>query len=1037
MLPPTRRDAAALLSQWTAPALVNHLLTDASGDSHRIRRRDAIHQLMNLLPLLPDEEQRTVLRQLRQLAGQAVYNLHIFTSQLDLISTLLSRLHPSTPHPPSPYVREELLELLATLGSHRASTHQLRALFGLVRSGLHRVSGGDRLAPPKIEPATVSLSRPPPAAMKSFSFIPSNQDAMQSYSPPFPPPSLGGAPTSSFPPPSPEVLLGLLLRWCNTHANEEGVGSEQTLAPRRYFDLDDRGGGIVLPPSLGVELVTKPAFTLSLWLRLEPVSSNRTELICSLTEKRDEMEAGFEISLQRQTGQVSICVFTPSKSKGGGWLGLRGERAPQSMGCTSEKVWIQGVDLRSREWHHLVLCFRKGQGMGSLRSRHEAFGFLDGKRLQTTPCAFPSLLTQERAAESAHLSSPTPGRTPIYFVVGLTEGAREGIVGQLGTIAWLKGCPADAEAASLFAAGPNCADLDGALLSASSAAGYLTGRSSASVLAAYDASICTGGRCDPICGSRHGSASLLDGTRVIHPLDMRAALGGALPLLPLIDETISTISTQVGMPALSEGDNPTLTNEYGGLVLSKVVHLLTALLRGPHIYVVEVARTGAIGMLGHLLGSCPPSFVTPDLLAAMCSLEASLAAHAELSDQVLIHIFLQLQLWARARTAVVPPLLRQLYRLASERPEQWARIEGACRLLDGMQDEFPCRDASLADSQEAVGEAEAEMDILWKLALEAIAAAAHTEFGLPPAQLRYIIYNVLRSGSHRQGESVSFTLSALQLDARERTLKLLGRVLLLATGSADGGGAGLGVETRLAAAVRWVQSSSWAKCGWAWLTPILNSGPAAEGLMEEPSVRKAQDFIAEHISLQAVAALATYPLAEMKAVASRLIVNGTLSPLSITTTTEAFGFALACSKQLPHACLTESNPTRLISSLTRRRPQDESAHRFVNAPALIPLLSVCSNSSVELQHSMLLAICLWLRRSQSNSNHTMLTAQRGWQMHVCHMLNGSGGPDGTSHALCLQLLSEHTVAAMMMGEDSWAEVVRTVAFLEMYTVEPV
>lgn len=49
-----------------------------------------------------------------------------------------------------------------------------------------------------------------------------------------------------------------------------------------------------------------------------------------------------------------------------------------------------------------------------------------------------------------------------------------------------------------------------------------------------------------------------------------------------------------------------------------------------------------------------------------------------------------------------------------------------------------------------MGEAEAEMDILWKLALEAIAAAAHTEFGLPPAQLRYIIYNVLRSGSHRQ-----------------------------------------------------------------------------------------------------------------------------------------------------------------------------------------------------------------------------------------------------------------------------------------------
>lgn len=117
--------------------------------------------------------------------------------------------------------------------------------------------------------------------------------------------------------------------------------------------------------------------------------------------------------------------------------------------------------------------------------------------------------------------------------------------------------------------------------------------------------------------------------------------------------------------------------------------------------------------------------------------------------------------------------------------------------------------------------------------------------------------------------------------------------------------------------------------------------------------------------------------------------------------------------------------------------QDETAHRFVNAPALLPLLSICSNSSVEIQHSMLLAICLWLRRSDHSSHHIMLTRQFGWQLPVCNMLNGSRGPDRTSHALCLQLLSEHVVASLLTDDDGLAEVVRTVAFLEMHTVEPI
>ena len=76
-------------------------------------------------------------------------------------------------------------------------------------------------------------------------------------------------------------------------------------------------------------------------------------------------------------------------------------------------------------------------------------------------------------------------------------------------------------------------------------------------------------------------------------------------------------------------------------------------------------------------------------------------------------------------------------------------------------------------------------------------------------------------------------------------------------------------------------------------------------------------------------------------------------------------------------------------------------------------------------HSLLLALCLWMRRARDDHNHHMLTQQRGWQLHVCNMLNGSGGPDRTSHALCLQLLSEHLVACLQCthaSDEPWAEV---------------
>ena len=114
-------------------------------------------------------------------------------------------------------------------------------------------------------------------------------------------------------------------------------------------------------------------------------------------------------------------------------------------------------------------------------------------------------------------------------------------------------------------------------------------------------------------------------------------------------------------------------------LLPTVVHALTTLMRGDSIYQVELERTFAAGMLGHLLLRCPAAAVTGDLLASFIALEAALEPNEQLSDQLLLHVFLRLGLWAKGGEEVLTPLMRQLYRMAGERPDQWMRVEGTSR----------------------------------------------------------------------------------------------------------------------------------------------------------------------------------------------------------------------------------------------------------------------------------------------------------------------------------------------------------------------
>ena len=344
MSTPSAEEVAQLLSQWTAPFLIDHLLADASDGSYRIRRQEAVHQLMNLLPALPAMQQVGALRRLRQLIARSVYNLHVCTAQLHLISTLLGRLHPMAP-PPTPAVCDEVLELLGLLGSHRANRQELRALFQLIRLGLRPQQGSATLPSHKDRPASSALVTPSELSTD------------------------GANPTleSRLPHASPERLLQLLLRWCNVR--QEGPGLTGPSPPLSFFDVDDCGSGISFPPPLAQEMLARPAFALSCWLRLEAPPANRSEMLFSCVERREEagLEAGFEILLQRSLQQITICVYTASKPRrAASTLDLlrRSKQSSAEMPAP-ERVSLGGVELQGGRWHQLVLCFRKvGVGFG-------------------------------------------------------------------------------------------------------------------------------------------------------------------------------------------------------------------------------------------------------------------------------------------------------------------------------------------------------------------------------------------------------------------------------------------------------------------------------------------------------------------------------------------------------------------------------------------------------------------------------------------------------------------------------------------------
>ena len=244
---------------------------------------------------------------------------------------------------------------------------------------------------------------------------------------------------------------------------------------------------------------------------------------------------------------------------------------------------------------------------------------------------------------------------------------------------------------------------------------------------------------------------------------------------------------------------------------------------------------------------------------------------------------------------------------------------------------------------------------------------------------------------------------------------------------------------RLPAAKRWVEQH-WGKGGWAWLTAMLGTAPPTEALIEALT-----QLLLGTISLSTGPGVITSGAAHGP--------QGMSNPHA--------GVRRAWSEAAP--------PPRSKMSIAA----DEQAHRFVHAPALLPLLQLCAAAPPPLQRSVLLSMTLWLQHSTDDANALQLAQQFGWQLPLCSMLNGTAdsgshrdqdallasgsdqasgshqdpgsdedrgsdedpGSHEASHAFCVQLLLVHMMTALRQP-DGFASLQQTVTFLETYTVDP-
>eukprot|EP00964_Phaeocystis_antarctica_P065012 scaffold39157_cov61-Phaeocystis_antarctica.AAC.2 len=256
MSSPTGAEVAALWSEWTPATLIEHLIAETTGQQpqqqqqqQRIFRRHAVHQLMNLLPHLPEREQAITLRRLRRILVASQYNLHVCTAQLHLVDLLLRWLRPPA-LPPSEIVCSELLGLVGELGGYRVTMHELRTLFDLLRSSLDALRSAPDASRLAATPADALPAPPPPplptTTMTTTTTTTSTTTASTTTAATTTAATTIAVAVTGTCHATPEQLLQLLLTWCQP-AVDASAPEAGPAAPRACFDLDGAGAGLELP----------------------------------------------------------------------------------------------------------------------------------------------------------------------------------------------------------------------------------------------------------------------------------------------------------------------------------------------------------------------------------------------------------------------------------------------------------------------------------------------------------------------------------------------------------------------------------------------------------------------------------------------------------------------------------------------------------------------------------------------------------------------------------------------------------------------
>eukprot|EP00727_Mastigamoeba_balamuthi_P014685 m51a1_g9842 putative neurobeachin-like protein 2 (2168) ;mRNA; r:1946877-1954862 len=441
------------------------------------------------------------------------------------------------------------------------------------------------------------------------------------------------------------------------------LGIVRSVAPKEgpecFWNFNGHSSGMALPPvKLGAN-----GYAVSLWLRVESQGADKYSTPHVLALLADDA-SGVELLLR---GPALVLRTSAGKSK-------------------SESATFARPALQTRRWYHLVLAHTY-----HLLRRSDAVLYVDGRRADSAPLLYPRC--DAVAARNTLCCAPT-------------AALGEPLCAQVGAVAVFLDALDDAEAAALYARGPNAAPVDGG------GTAVQFGKRAVKVAVAVDPRARRGPDTfyDVSAGSgaidRYARVTRAGGVGVFSavPLDRAlVAAGGVkllLPLFRLLD--LPAASPPDGADARpqspqqpqqqqqqqqqdQQGDDAEAPEPAASQSLADLITLITQVIsRDKKRHLEDMATCGFFSLMSHALSLLSPAVWTKRTAVALDELFAACSGHAQASDEMFREVYLNFRLWAQTRTAVQHHVVGALLAHARDRPEYFRTalgVEGVADVL--------------------------------------------------------------------------------------------------------------------------------------------------------------------------------------------------------------------------------------------------------------------------------------------------------------------------------------------------------------------